>query len=91
MTSDEAYSHLIKKIGLHRIRSCNDFGDFFLFVISPLDVGDNEDYYTGTVFPAVDKKTGDVFEYDVTTDVDALSNSKKVKVETLLDKKMSEL
>lgn len=58
-----------------RVHTAWDFGDFFLFSLAPMDVKEGERYDTGTVFTAVDKKTGQLFEYDITSDLDAFDNA----------------
>lgn len=58
-----------------KVHTAWDFGDFFLFSLAPMDVKENEQYDTGTVFTAVDKKSGRLFEYDITSDLDAFENA----------------
>lgn len=78
MTLDEAVEIIRKRNPLLRIRSCLDFGKFYLFTLAPLYIGENDDYVTGTIFPAVDKRTGKIFQYDIMTDFDAYKNAVEV-------------
>lgn len=75
---EKAVSIIQKKNPILKIRSCSEYDNFFLFSLAPLDVADGDTYVTGTVFPAVDKKTGRVFEYDILSDYDAFEKSKRV-------------
>lgn len=52
-----------------------DFGSFFLFSLAPLYVKEGERYDTGTVFTAVDKASGKVYDYDITSDLDAFEKA----------------
>lgn len=47
----------------------------FIFFLAPMYISDGEGYVTGTVFPAVDKKNGTVFQYDIISDLDAYENA----------------
>lgn len=78
MTLDEAVSIIQKKNPLLTIRACTDYGKFFVFTLAPLYIKDDENYVTGRIFPAVDKKTGKVFQYDITSDLGAFENAVKV-------------
>lgn len=57
------------------IHTAWDFGTFFLFSLSPLYVTEGEQYDTGTVFTAVDKQSGRVYDYDITSDLDAFDEA----------------
>lgn len=92
MTASEAFERLIKEkhpFELVKCRSCLDFGSFYVFCLAPLDVKDSDEYLTGTIFESVDKKTGRVFEYDITSDIDAYDRAKNVSVTTFLDTPIS--
>lgn len=78
MTLDEAIDIIRKKNPLLTIQSCLDFGEFYTFVLVPLYVEDVDTYVTGTIFPSVYKKSGRIFQYDITTDLNAFENAKKV-------------
>lgn len=94
MTGSEAFDILIKnsyRTSLVRCRSCLDFGTFYLFCVAPMDVKDSDDYLTGTIYECVDKKTGRIFEYDITSDIDAYDRAKEIKIDTIFDKKVGEL
>lgn len=52
-----------------------DFGDFFLFSLAPYKTPSNIRYETGTVFTAVDKSTGRVYDYDLTSDLELFLNA----------------
>lgn len=78
MTLNQASEIILKKNPLLTIRACMDYGDFFVFTLAPLYVKNSDYYVTGRIFPAVDKRTGKVFEYDITSDFDAFENAIKV-------------
>lgn len=89
MTVDEAYIIACKEYPLSRVRGCLDFGDFFAFALVPMNVYDDEDYFSGTTLTSVNKNTGKIFEYDITSDLDAYEKAKKVNVSTIYDKKIN--
>lgn len=93
MTCQEAFEILCKKENnnLIKVRGCLDFGTFFLFNLAPMYIDNSENYETGTEFDAVDKKTGRVFTYDITSDPDAFINAKEVSAKSLFDVKISDL
>lgn len=85
MTPEEAYVKLTNGNLLMKVRSCLDFGTFYAFSLAPLNVKDDDDYCSGTVFDAVDKETGRVFTYDITDSPDAFFNAERLNVDTFLD------
>lgn len=92
MTATEAFELLVRtnyKTPLIRCRSCLDFGSFFVFCVAPMNVRDTDSYFTGTTFEAVDKKTGKIFDYDITSDVDAYENAKNIHIDSFLDTPLS--
>lgn len=64
-----------KNPGLEPV-SVLDFDSFYLFSLAPPDMGD-EDIETGRIFPTIDKTTGKVGEYDITSDLDAFERALK--------------
>ncbi len=62
------------------IHTAWDFGSFYLFSTAPRSIPRSQKYETGTIFTAVDKKTGRVYDYDITEDVDAYLNATVLKV-----------
>lgn len=52
-----------------------DFGSFYLFSIAPAYIRPSDQYDTGTIFTAVDKRTGRVYDYDITSDLDAFEKA----------------
>lgn len=83
MTANEAYSKLKRRYpDLMIVKFCKDFG------LAPLDVPEDETYRTGRLFDAVDKKTGRIYKYDITSDVDAYYDSIDVEVNTIFDERM---
>lgn len=91
MRPQEAYEIIKKQYPLHRLRGCLDFGRFYAFCIAPIYVDDDEDYLDGTTLDAVDKRTGRLFDYDITSDIAAYERATKVNVKTLFDTKLSEM
>lgn len=88
MTVQEAYKKVKKKHPFKYGRGCKDYGDFFVFFLAPITIAPNEPYYTGTVYPAVDKKTGRVYDFDISDDPDAFHEATDLKPETFMDKKL---
>lgn len=85
MNARNAYKILSKEYPMHKVRSCLDYGKFYVFGMVPLDVEDKQRYFSGTIMPAVDKKNGTIFEHDITSDMDAYNRAKIVKVKTFFD------
>ena len=67
-----------KRYPLLIIRACSEYDTFYLFTLAPIYIHNSDEYVTGTVFPAVDKKTGKIFQYDITSDYEAFEKTKKV-------------
>lgn len=89
MTANDAYSKLKRRYpDLMIVKFCKDFGSFFLFGLAPLDAPEGETYRTGRLFDAVDKKTGRIYKYDITSDIDAYYDSIDVEVNTIFDERM---
>ena len=57
------------------IHTAWDFGKFYLFSTAPKGVSKTDRYETGTIFTAVDKASGRVYDYDITEDVNAYLNA----------------
>lgn len=91
MTVAEAYRIISIENPVMKVRACLDFGTFFAFNLAPLDVDNDEDYESGTCLLAVDKNSKQTFIYDITEDVDAYYNAKKVEVGTIFDVKISDI
>lgn len=83
---DEACNSIKKKHSSETIRNCLDFGTFFLFVLCPYYA--EQSYLSGTEFPAIDKKTGKEFIYDVSSDIEAYEKAKTVPIKTVWDQKI---
>ena len=88
MTGQEAFKNLTKGNPFVKVRGCLDFGTFFVFSLAPLYVKNTDNYLTGTVMDAVDKQTGRIFKYDITSDIDAYEKATPVKIITWFDRKM---
>lgn len=88
MTPQKAYNILSKDYPMSRVIACLDYGYFYVFSLIPADIPSGETYYTGTVMDAVDKKTGKVFKYDLTSDIDAYENAKNVSVMDVFSQKI---
>lgn len=88
MTPEYAYKLLSKIKPAYDVGGCLDFGKFYVFCLIPFyNIGD-ETYDSGTVFDAVDKRTGKIFEYDLTSDPDAYNNAKEIDIKTIFDTKI---
>lgn len=79
ITYKEACTIVKKENPTMLIRSAMDYKNFYLFVLAPIYISDDDDYMTGTIFPIVDKKTGTVSLYDILEDYDAYENAKIIK------------
>lgn len=76
ITFEKACSKAVSQYGsIFKIHTAWDFGSFWVFSIAPFYTNDNEKYETGTVFTAIDKKSGRVFDYDIVSDLDAYFNA----------------
>lgn len=78
MSYDECVLTAIKTNGPSKVHTAWDFGKFFLFSMAPLTWQKGEPYDTGTIFTAVDKRTGRVYDYDITSDLDSFLNAEVV-------------
>lgn len=91
LSAEECYKIASKELKINNIRGCMDLGSFYIFSLAPINVSDNENYVTGTVFDAVDKRTGKMFPFDITSDIGLYMNGKPVKIKGILDTKISEI
>lgn len=71
----EAAQKAMTTDGLPLIRTAWDFGSFYVFSTAPSGIPKDQTYTTGTIFTAVEKYTGRVFQYDITSDLDAYDNA----------------
>lgn len=76
MTPGEALALIQKKSPTLYARSCLDFGTFYAFSMAPLNIGENDSYAAGRFLTAVDKKNKNIFDYDITSDLDLFENAK---------------
>lgn len=88
LNAKEAYEIVRKEYPDSILSSCLDFGKFYVFFVRPFYTS-NETYYTGTVFDAVSKSDGNLFKYDITSDIDAYERSIEVKINTVYDLKIN--
>lgn len=91
MGPQEAFAIIEKEYPLCKLRSCLDFGTFFVFSITPMYVKDDDTYYSGTEFDAIDKRTGRHFFYDITSDFAAYQKAKEIPIDTLWNTNVAEL
>ena len=82
ITASEAAKKVTKRHLLMEIDSGLDFGNFFVFFLVPFyaKAKKGQTYESGTIFPAIDKKTGKIFKYDITSDPVAFQNAKKITI-----------
>lgn len=88
ITVEQAYKKVIKEDPMSKLSMCLDFGKFWVFFLRPFYMSDDEEYLTGTSFPAVKKDSGELFDYDLTENVNAYENAKEVEVNTIWDTKL---
>lgn len=81
MTPQEAYRIVKRRYPSCFASSCLEYDKFYLFSMIPYKFFGATSYVAGSVFDAVDKKTGKVTSYDILTDVEAYHNAKPHKVE----------
>lgn len=79
----ECYERLKKKYPNGKVRACRDFGTFFLFNMIPKDVSNDARYMSGSVFDAVDKKTGRIYYYSIAEHPNEFRTSKSIDIKTL--------
>lgn len=75
---EDAVDIIQNKDKLQYPSSCKDFGAFWLFMMQPAYMKENEICLTGTVFPIVYKSDGKLDYYDITEDPEAYLNAEKV-------------
>lgn len=86
--AEEAYEIAKQQYGPSKLLACLEFDSFYLFSFAPLLMDTTDGYCTGTIFDAVDKESGKMFEYDITSDLDAFERAKPIKIRTILDEKI---
>lgn len=84
----QSYEKIISRYPLSRVSKCLDFGNFFVFFIRPFEIPIKKQYFSGTVFPAVNKKTGAIYNYDITDNVALYERAKSIDVEQIWDLKI---
>lgn len=55
-----------------------EMDDKFLFSMAPNDFPSGELYMVGTIFTAISKEDGSIFDYDITEDPDAFLEAEKI-------------
>lgn len=85
MKPEKAWDIIRKKYPGQKLIACLQFKGFYVFSIEPITKGSGT-YATGRIFPAVDMKTGRVFNYDITSDIDAYEAAEQVNVTTILER-----
>lgn len=71
---EQAKRIILEKNKLGTINACLEFDNFYLFKINSIFSDSENILYSGTVYPAVSKIDGHVFNYDI------LSNPSKYKL-----------
>lgn len=89
MSPQEAYKIIQKKYPVGKVLSCLDFGTFYGFDIAP--AGEGKGYRSGPFVDAVDKKTGKVSIYNITSNPDLYLSAVPVNVKGVMDKTLSEV
>lgn len=89
MNAQEAYSKIVQENPGFYATEAIEFESFFMFQIRPLWVDKNETYFTGTVYPVVDKRNGKIKEYDIRTDPDAYLSAKQIPIKNVFDLKVN--
>lgn len=83
-----AYEILSKEKPVSKVAGCLDFGDFYVFALVPFYEPNDETFIIGTVMDSVDKNSGQIGLYDITSDINAYENAKVVDVDTVFDRKV---
>lgn len=91
MDAKQAYTILQRRWPVSEILDCRDFGSFFAFHLSPVGTSNRDGFYVGPNMYAVDKRTGKVSIYDITTNPDAYLKSKLVNVKDIMSTRLSEV
>ena len=81
MTPQEAYRIVKRRYPNRFAESCMEYRDFYLFSMIPYKFLGATSYVGGSVFDAVDKKTGKISQYDILADIEAYHNAKIHEVE----------
>lgn len=80
MTAEKAFDIVKKNHPTERLNTCLDFGKFYTFSFIPINVSNPFDYFTGSIVEAVDKRSGRVYFYDLTSNYNAYERAKKVDI-----------
>lgn len=91
MTPNDAYE-IVKKQnrGCYAV-NCLEYRDFYLFNMIPYQFIGRNDYVSGSIFDAVDKKTGKISKYDILSDVGAYNSAKVHKLNNIFDVPISSI
>lgn len=79
----EASKILLRRHPFYKVLKCFDLGNFFVFNVAPYSNSDGSTIHSGTVYPAVDKRNGKVFKYDIMSDVELYWAAKEVKITSI--------
>lgn len=83
ITVEDAYKVVSSVEKDSTVIGCYDYGDFYVFEITASDVDffDTENPpILGALYPAVDKDTGEVFVYNIFSDISAYKSAKVVDI-----------
>lgn len=78
ITYKEAESKILKRHKLLKVASALEFPNFFVFSLVPFYAKEGEVFHSGTIFPAIDKKTGKEFKYNITSNPEAFYKAKRI-------------
>lgn len=73
----DAKEIIFKKYEGFSLNRCLDYGEFFVFFLIPSERKKGT-YQVGTIFPAVRKKDGKFFQYDITSNPEAYMKAKRI-------------
>lgn len=91
MTPNDAYKIVKKQNPDCYAVNCLEYRYFYLFNMIPYQFIGRDNYVSGSIFDAVDKKTGKITKYDILSDVEAYNSAKVHKLNNVFDISVSSI
>ena len=83
MDANEAYYLLLKKYPTMFAATALDMGSFFGFKLRPIYTSPNSKILSGPFISAVDKKTGNIYDYNMCTDPDLYLDAEEIPLDNI--------
>lgn len=88
MDANEAYSILLNKYPTMFAVTALDMGSFFGFKLRPIYTSQNSKILSGPFIYAVDKKTGNIYDYNTFDNPDLYLDAEEIPLDNISSKKI---